>query len=96
MAERTEPLEFSDIVGIRKECNDCGTVTHYTLSMIAKLNLIDAVRCPRCLVLPAEMPSDWGWMGNASVLLDTIQKLAAMQLKEPRPKFKLSFDVRCS
>jgi len=100
--ERTEGLEFSDVLGIRYECADCGAVGHYTLDSVKKLErlegigkLVAAIECPTCSALPDEMNLvQLGWVAEASVLLDAVHRLADGQSKEPKPRFKLSFEVR--
>lgn len=99
MTERTEGLEFSDVVGIRYKCASCHAVGFYTRDQILKFlknpNLIDSLRCPDCSFLPAEGNlARSGWVSDASVLLDAIHRLAATQSSEPKPSIKLSFEVR--
>jgi hypothetical protein len=99
MTERTEGLEFSNVVGIRCECADCGE--HYTLDCGKVLDPRDFIRCPKCTGLPADRPvpvamtlTQWDMVTDALVSLGCARRLAATQSKEPRPKVKLSFEVR--
>jgi hypothetical protein len=98
--DRTEGLEFSDVVGIRCECANCSE--HYTVDRIEPgLDMNDLIRCPRCTGLPADRPlpvkmnhEQLELVTDALVSLLAIHRLAAKQSSEPKPKFKLSFDVR--
>lgn len=92
-------MEFSDVVGIRCECANCGE--HYTVGHI-KPDLYDLIRCRLCSIgLPADRPvpvkinpDQRNLINDALGSLRAIHRLAAMQSREPKPKLKLSFEVR--
>ncbi len=100
--ERTKGLEFSDVVGIRCECANCGAVEHYTLDRIEHgLDMNDWIRCPLCTGLPADRPirivmnpEQMELVSDALASLQAIHRLAATQSREPKPKLKLLLEVR--
>ena len=97
--ERTEGLEFSDVVGIRCECQKC--CKHYTIREIRLDLLTNFIRCPLCTGLPADRPvpvalnDDQRKLVDQVVLsLNAVRELAAAQSSEPKPAIKLSLEVR--